>query len=188
MFQGIRMDKKKLLRGTAVRLLGLCCLVAVLLPAAARASGAITRLSLKQAVEQASVVLVVEKARPAREKRTLKIPYRRAGKRRVARIEVRYLRLRYLRDGTRKIPYYPTLAEEIGRADLEKGRRFVLLATFNTAYEALEGVGGLGLLPAASEKQVLGAIDGDRLVPLGPAPAPRSTQNDATESSGSAAP
>lgn len=59
---------------------------------------------------------------------------------------------RYLRDGTRKIPIYPHLAESLLPG--KKAKRFLLLCGYNLRYEAFAGEGGLGLVSIKKLKQV----------------------------------
>ena len=65
-----------------------------------------------------------------------------------------HVRLRYLKDGTHKIPIYPVLKVEVGHEELIKAKRFILLADYNLRYEALAGAGGFGLVSIKQLKKV----------------------------------
>ena len=68
------------------------------------------------------------------------------------------VKVRAMRDGARKIPLYVRLADGASYEQIEKGKRFVLLAGYDTQYESFRGVGGHGLLPLSSNKQVMRAL------------------------------
>lgn len=64
------------------------------------------------------------------------------------------VRARYLQDGTRKIPIYRRLGDALSVEELQKATRFVFLGSYSLAYEALEGVGGSGLVSAKHLRKI----------------------------------
>lgn len=64
------------------------------------------------------------------------------------------VRARYLADGTRKIPIYRRLRDEVRGEAFAKGKRFVFLGSYSVGYEALRGVGGSGLVSVKQLRKI----------------------------------
>lgn len=192
-------------------LLAMACL-ALVAPTRAHASGGLHTVTMKEAADMATFVLVVEPAKAGQELVQIPVPYEKDGKKMVEKMGTTYLSFkvvkrlklsaaaagtswtdrsylhpnkeltvkleelahpgqtirvvnsrtvtnnhvhaRYLADGTRKIPIYRRLKDEVGPEELKKHKRLILFAGYNLRYEALVGSGGFGLVSIKKLKAV----------------------------------